>query len=226
MAAPFIPIHPGRFADSLENIMMRQSVLGLCGLALVLAGCGKKPEDGGWVGAEKTNMKELRPATKIAKGIGATDDQLKKVVVPPPKLPALRDLQVTLPAGWAASWLDLSNEWAYDKREPKATYRVTVTRSVQEPPTLEAYLKQIKDKPDDGTFIWPAINESGNLPDGFYIVGRPRQITDVTNKDLVDVGFIVVRQIGGDRIRFRTYNVDDAARQEALEFSKAARFAQ
>lgn len=207
--------------------MMRQTILVLGGLALVLAGCGRsKPENDGWVDNRETKLKVIRPATKVSKGAGATDEQLKKVVVPPPKLPALRDLQVTLPAGWAASWLDLTNEWAYDKRELKVTYRVAVTRSVQEPPTLEAYLKQIKDKPDENTFIWPAIVESGNLPDGFYIVGRPRQITDVTNTDLVDIGFIVVRQIGGDRIRFKTHRVDDAARQEALDFSKSARFAQ
>lgn len=206
---------------------MRYTIVVLVGLVLALAGCGKKePEPGGWVGAEQTKRKVLQQETKIRKGIGASDDQMKKVLPPPTKLPPLRDLQVTLPAGWSASWLDLTNEWAYDKREEKVTYRVSVTRSVQEPTTLDAYLKQMRERPDENTFIWPAIVESGALPDGFYVVGRPRQVTDITNKDLVDVGFVVVRQIGGDRIRFRSHRVDDAARQEALEFSKSARFNQ
>ncbi len=57
--------------------MIRQTVLVLAGLALVLAGCGRSnPNDGGWVIKEETKLRVERPATKISKGIGATDDQL------------------------------------------------------------------------------------------------------------------------------------------------------
>jgi hypothetical protein len=195
-------------------------------LLLVLVGCGSgAATNNGWVSNEQTKRVVVSQSTRTYKGVGATKEEMEKVVKPPPPLPPLKDLQFALPAGWDKSFSTNKNEWTLQRRQI-FLYGIAVTRAPieTEPKTLDAYLANIRKNPDAAGFIWPQVDQSGNTGDGFYIVGRPRLATDVTNTSLVQVGFIVVRQINGDRFRFICYLISDELRQEALDICKGARF--
>lgn len=196
---------------------------------LALTGCGggdSKAKPGAWVETETkvVVIKSTQPKqTRV--NIGAPPEVIKKVVPPDEKLPMLGTLQVVLPAGWTREFSSNTNEWFLDKPEAKNLTRVRVTRSPKqiEPATAAEYAKFLL-KPDEENFVWPQVTETGMLPDGFFIIAKCRLAADVTNMNL-DTGFIVVRTIGGDRIKFKCHRViDDAVRQEALEMCKAAHF--
>jgi hypothetical protein len=196
---------------------------------LILVGCGRNdgPRPGGWVETEtkKITVREgdPRPVTRW-EGPGHGPDVIKKVLKPEKVLPKLAGLKIPTPAGWRAQYIEYANEWVIDEEDPKFPTRVTVKRAPveSEGSDMNAYLKHIRKRADDENFIWPEIVQSGNLPDGFFIVGHARYVSDVTNKN-PELGFIVIRNLGGDRIRFKCVKAkDDATRQEALEMCKNA----
>jgi hypothetical protein len=202
--------------------------------ALVLTGCGKdKPEPGKWVGEEKSYVVEqTKRSTRkdTAKGQGATVDQIKPTIKPEVPVPKLATLQVNGP-GWRSTFNKDANVWYLDKDivvsdfGAKRQIRVTVVRSPVEvePATLAEYTKFLHDRPDEEGFVWPQVVESGNLPDGFYIVGKVRSATDVTAR-VLDTGLCVVRTIGGDRLRFKCIKLPSELQAEALEMCRGARF--
>jgi hypothetical protein len=203
-------------------------------VAVFLSGCGKdEPKPGGWVEAAPkyatVRVKEGKTVTKEA--YGDQPEVIKKVVPPPVVLPKLGTLKVNA-AGWQTEYLPNENLWYIDRPEKivpggdiKYKVRITVTRSPTqtEPTELGAYIKFLQ-KPDEGGFIWPQIVQSGNLGDGFYIVAQVRQASDITKNNNLDTGFIVVRTIGGDRLKFKCHKVDLVTQQEAIEICKNASF--
>jgi len=199
-------------------------------LVLVVVGCGKKEaKPGDWVGAEPkyVTIRSTQPVqTRVS--IGARPEDVAKVVPPPVNLPKLKTLQFDVRLGWNPEFLENENKWYVDKREAKNLTRITIERepSPPAPATLDAYMKFLK-KPagDEGGFVWHEVVESGNLGDGFYIVARIKQAVDFTNSRDLDTGFVIIRNIGGDRIRFKCHRVlDNAARGEAMEICKGAHF--
>jgi len=200
----------------------------------ILTGCGDgKPKHGGWVENEPKVIvvKSTKPVqTRV--NIGAPPEVIKKVIPPDENLPKLATLQVTLPAGWKKEFSANTNEWFLDRPETvtpggdiKPLTRVRVTRSPKqiEPHSAAEYARFLL-KPDEENFIWPQVMQTGMLPDGFFIIAQCRLAADVTSTNL-DTGFVVVRTIKGDRIKFKCHRVvDDAIRQEALEMCKAAQF--
>lgn len=198
-------------------------------VAVLLVGCGKKDaKPGDWVEAKPqySPIRSTMPAPQTRVSQGARPEDVQKVVPPPVNLPKLSTLQFDVGLGWNREYLSNENKWVIDKRELKNITRIYVERSPTqiEPATRDAYIKFLQ-KPDEGGFIWPNVIDSGDLADGFYIVARIRQATDVTNTRDLDTGFVVVRTIGGDRLRFKCHRVlDDATRAEAMEICKAARF--
>jgi len=197
-------------------------------VAVLLVGCGKKEaKPGDWVEAKPqyTTIRSTMPAPQTRVSQGARPEDVQKVVPPPVNLPKLSTLQFDVGLGWNREYLANENRWVIDKRELKNVTRIYVERSPTqtEPGTRDAYIKYLQ-KPDEGGFIWPNVIDSGDLADGFYIVARNRLATDVTNTNL-DLGFVVIRTIGGDRIRFKCHRVlDEPSRGEAMEICKAARF--
>ena len=201
--------------------------------AIVLTGCGKeKGKPGEWVGADPTQftITQTRRGTgnDSGKGQGATMDQLKVVARPDPVLPKLSTLQV--PGGWHSQFDKSFNVWHIDKEVTVSDFgakrltRITVSRSPTEiePGTLDGYVKFLQ-KPDEQGFIWPQVQESGAVPDGFYIVAKVRSSYDVT-ANVLDTGLCVIRTISGDRLKFKCIKLPEELRQEALDLCRGARF--
>jgi hypothetical protein len=205
-------------------------------VAIVLAGCGQNEPKPGQVVGNDPKVTVIPGKRKVVdkEAYGAQPEEIQKVIPPAVVLPKLATLQFTPPVGWNSKYLENENLWYIDRREQvtpggdiKFQARIVVSRSPKEsePATLDAYMKFLN-KPggDEGGFVWPQVVQSGNLGDGFFIVAQVRQATDVTKNNTLDTGFIVVRTIGGDRIKFKCHKIDLPAQQEALDICRNARF--
>jgi hypothetical protein len=199
-------------------------------LAVILVaalGCGEKDRRTGWVeNAGQTSRETPAPVRQTRQVQGASPDAIQKVTKPDVPLAKLKEMKFTLPAGWTAQFDNNTNEWFLDKQADKQLTRVRVVRApVQnEPNSADAYY-QFLQQPDEAGYVWPQLIQSGSVGDGFFLIAKCRLSSDQINPH-PDVGFVVIRNLGNDRFRFKCHNVhnNDTLREEAMSICRTARF--
>ena len=69
---------------------------------------------------------------------------------------------------------------------------------------------------------WTNVTKKGKLPDGYYVVGKLKLKSD---KEAKRTGFSIVRDLGGNKVVFECFSVDDDKQlQEAMDICKSAKF--
>jgi len=200
--------------------MRKHRVLGvilvLCFTTMIApVGCGSKPP----------SASPAVDASTGAPGTSATPNTQAKSEAPPAKKAHLQDLALTLPSGWKAEY-DGVYRWKVAKNVPP-DYPLVLIRSL--PPEMEpkglihlSHTLQTSTALTEGVLILDRSDEQSEFADGYYVVGKffPR-----TDKKTRNVGFAMVRSLGGHKLIFACYKINDPAqRREALDFCKAAKF--
>jgi hypothetical protein len=204
---------------------------------LVLASCSRSVDQK----APATPATGNRPLTTTAATVTSAPVTTVAPVTPPPEIPPavptskeatpgqpprLRNLKLTLPMGWEARYSVNLVEWTVTKGAPPdypEVYITTILRT-REPRDLAEFAQKALTNPDTRGmgYRWVKVTEKGELPDGFYVVGPVKLNTDKAPRG---TGFAMVRALGGQKLLFQCFKINDAAqRKEAMEWCKTASF--
>lgn len=143
----------------------------------------------------------------------------------------MKQLQLTLPAGWTLDYNNILEDWTAEKYVPQAdgtnamVARVYLDKLPDDAPEkLDAYANKLKQKDfQDYSYVYTTITEQGKLADGFAIKGL---VVDYSvKKSKPELSFVMVRSIQGMKLRCRSGTlVSDAVRTEAMNLCSTARF--
>jgi hypothetical protein len=138
---------------------------------------------------------------------------------------SVKDLKLTLPTGWEAKFNEVVRYWTVQKNPPVGPeVYILVLLPEEAPKDFDDFVKRAQTKPDvyANSYIWVTVTEKGKLNDGFYLMGKVRMTTD---KESRDTGLAMVRELGGRKLAFLSFHLNDAKlRREALDLCKSARY--
>src|SRR5205085_2881779 len=92
------------------------------------------------------------------------------------------------------------------------------------PKDLDDFVDKLQKNGDHFAYglYWTSVTEKGKLPDGLFVVGKLKLKAD---KEAKRTGFSIIRDLGGEKVIFECFDVDDAKlRKEAMDICKAAKF--
>ena len=92
------------------------------------------------------------------------------------------------------------------------------------PKDLGDFVEKLQKEGDHFTYglYWTNVTKKGKLPDGYYVVGKLKLKSD---KEAKRTGFSIVRDLGGNKVVFECFRVDDDKQlQEAMDICKSAKF--
>lgn len=143
----------------------------------------------------------------------------------------MKQLQLTLPAGWTLDYNKILEDWTAEKYVPQADGTNAMVARIyfdqlpeDAPEKLDAYADKLKQKDfQDYSYIYTKITEKGKLADGFAIKGL---VVDYSaKKSQPELSFVMMRSIQGVKLRCRSGTlVSDAVRTEAMNLCSTARF--
>jgi hypothetical protein len=162
-----------------------------------------------------------KPETVVSNPVAAL-----VTITPAPR--KLADLRLTAPAGWQVDYNKFLPAWRVTKPAPTTRSEAEVVRVEECPEDAQApevYATGLKKK--DFLMVdvpaWEEVGEKGELPDGFYFKGVVKKFSNA--KTPPTLGLLVVRNVGGVKLRFYSANLrGEASREEALEMCKGATF--
>jgi hypothetical protein len=138
----------------------------------------------------------------------------------------LRDLKLALPKGWKAEYKEGSVEWIVEKNAPPnyPTVYIAALLPTREPKDFADFVRKVQAENDPYGlgYRWSGVSEKGQLPDGYYVVGPVKLSTD---KEARGTGLAILRALGGRKLLFECFKINDAAeRKEVMDWCKAANF--
>ncbi len=187
----------------------------LSAASIFVAGCGNNTEK------PAANNNPAAPAT--AGSSSTTPETPAAPAKPQASKPKLADLKFTLPEGWEAMFKTGSYEWEISKMpNERPTIYISKISDSDYPMNLDDFVEKLKTEGDhfQHGLYWDSAADKGDLPDGYYVVGKVKLKSD---KEAKDTGLSVVRDIKGLKVVFECFRAnDDKERQEALDICKSA----